>query len=86
MGQGSEFVSNDLVFFSGQDVKIRDCPEKFVRDGHLTTFTPSRSNLSLATDGVRYSMQSHCDSWLKMAVNAHLVSYAVTHANTSVQC
>jgi len=32
---GQFSVPNDLVFFSGQALKIRDCPEKFATDGHL---------------------------------------------------
>jgi len=31
---GQFSVPNDLVL--GQDLKIRDCPEKFGTDGHLT--------------------------------------------------
>ena len=40
---GQFSVPNDLVFFSGLALKIRDCPEKFGTDGHLTTITSPKS-------------------------------------------
>jgi len=44
-------VPNDLVFFSGQALKIRDCPEKFETDGHLsfasTDFQPISSQCGI---------------------------------------
>ena len=36
---GQFSVPNDLEFFSGQALKIRDCPQKFGTDGHLTCLT-----------------------------------------------
>jgi len=37
LNSGQFSVPGDLVIFSGQAVKIRDCPSKIRMDGHLTT-------------------------------------------------
>jgi len=50
---GQFSVLNDFVFFSGQALKIRDCPEKFGTNGHLST-------ASIAFPGFGPSAQPVC--------------------------